>query len=313
MKLPARRPESGDNRAKKAPADGSDLGKYSDTPQAAGRFFAQRLIMKPYVWALLSVHVHGERHLDDLETPFIAIANHSSHLDAVLIFGALPRRLSRNLAAGAAADYFFNEKLKSLGTRLFFNAYPVDRGGMRGHQGMSGRLLDDGVPLLIFPEGTRSRTGAMASFKSGVAALSIQHEVPVLPIALVGSYAAMPYGQKAPLSGRPDVHVVFGTPQRALPAETVPRYTERLYNNVVELHDTTARAYGMPTQADFHRSVALKAAAKKAERAREQAEEAERAREQAEQTEAAEQAEATEQADAEQAPAEGDGVRPPER
>lgn len=242
-----------------------DLGKYSDAPQRAGRFVAQHLVMKPYIWSALSVHVHGERHLSGLDAPFIAIGNHSSHLDTTVIFGALPRRLSRNLAAGAAADYFFKEKTKSIGTRLFFNAYPIDRGGMKGHAGLSGRLLDEGVPLLIYPEGTRSRTGAMAKFKTGVAALSIQHGVPVLPIALVGAYAAMPYGQKLPVPGRPHVHVVFGNPQRALPGETVPRYTERLYNNVIELHDTTARAYGMPTQADFQRSVALRAAAKRAQ------------------------------------------------
>lgn len=243
------------------------LTRYTDTPNAVGRFVAQNFIMKPYVWSALTVHVHGERNLDTLSTPFVVIANHSSHADTPLIHGALPRRLGRNLATGAAADYFFKQKVKALGTKLFFNAYPVDRGGMRGHAGMSGKLLDAGVPLLIYPEGTRSRTGAMSRFKNGVAALSIQHNVPVLPVALVGSYAAMPYGQKLPVGGRPDVHVVFGLPERALPGETVPRLSERLYNKVVELHDTTARAYGMPTQEDFHRAVALKRAAEKAQRA----------------------------------------------
>lgn len=243
------------------PEDADDLGKYSATPQALARRVAQQFVMKPYVWSALSVNVHGERHLDDLQAPFIIVANHSSHVDTTVIFGSLPRRLSRNLAAGAAADYFFKQKIKSLPTRLFFNAYPIDRGGMRAHQGMSGKLLDEGVPLLIYPEGTRSRTGAMAKFKNGVAALSIQHDVPVLPIALVGAYAAMPYGQNLPVPGRPPVHIVFGNPQRALPGESAPRYTERLYNKVVELHDTTARAYGMPTQADFQRQVALRAAA----------------------------------------------------
>ena len=242
-----------------------DLGKYSDLPQAAGRFVAQQMVMKPYVWSALRVHTHGERHLDGVEAPFLVIANHSSHLDTPLIYGALPRRMSRNLAAGAAADYFFQQKLRSLPTRLFFNAYPVDRGGMRAHRGMSGKLLDDGIPLLIFPEGTRSRTGAMSKFKSGVASLSAQHDLPVVPIALVGAYAAMPNGAKLPVAGRPDVHVVFGTPLKTHPGESVPAFNERLYRYVVELHDTTARAYGMPTQADFHRAVALRAAAQKSQ------------------------------------------------
>jgi 1-acyl-sn-glycerol-3-phosphate acyltransferase len=245
-----------------------DLGKYSAAVPAASRFVAQNLIMKPYVWSALSVHIHGLHHLDDVTEPFVVIANHSSHLDAVLIFGSLPRRLSRNLSAGAAADYFFTHKLKSLGTRLFFNAYPVDRGGMRAHRGISGQLLDEGVPLLIFPEGTRSRTGAMARFKTGPAGLSIKHDVPVLPVALVGAYAAMPYGAKLPVPGRPHVHVVFGRPQTVQAGETMSDYSERLYRYVVELHDTTARAYGMPTQADFARAVALRKAAKAAKTAK---------------------------------------------
>lgn len=237
-----------------------DLGKYSDAPQASARFVAQKLIMKPYIWSALRVHTHQERYLDDLQAPFIVIANHSSHLDATLIFGALPQRLSRNLAAGAAADYFFESKAKALSTRLFFNTYPVDRGGMRAHRGMSSRLLNDGVPILLFPEGTRSRTGAMARFKSGVAQLSISHSVPILPIALVGAYAAMPYGAKVPVSGRPNVHVVFGHPMSAAPGELANQFTERLYRTVVEMHDSTARAYSMPTQTDFARAVALRAA-----------------------------------------------------
>ena len=54
-----------------------------------------------------------------------------------------------------------------------------------------------------------------------------------------------------------------GNPQRARGGETIADFSERMYRYVVELHDTTARAYGMPTQADFHRAVALRAAASK--------------------------------------------------
>ena len=54
-----------------------DLGKFSAVGPAAPRFVAQQLIMKPYIWSVLSVHQHGMRHLDDLEAPFIVIGNHS--------------------------------------------------------------------------------------------------------------------------------------------------------------------------------------------------------------------------------------------
>lgn len=239
--------------------------RYTSPLPGAARFAAQHLVMKPYMWSAVTVHIHGRRNLDSLKAPFVAVANHSSHLDAPLIFGALPRRLSKNLSAGAASDYFFQSWYKALPTTLFFNSFPVERQGARNRRGMAGVLLSEGVPLLIFPEGTRSRTGAMARFTPGAAALSISRNAPILPIALVGAYAAMPYGQNVPVAGRPHVHIVFGRPLRAAPGEIAHQFAERIYRYVVEMHDTTARAYGMPTQADFHRAVALRTAA--AERA----------------------------------------------
>ncbi len=101
----------------------------------------------------------------------------------------------------------------------------------------------------------------MARFTPGAAALSISRNVPLLPIALVGAYAAMPYGANVPVPGRPHVHIVFGRPLRAAPGEIAHQFAERINRYVVEMHDTTARAYGMPTQADFHRAVALRTAA----------------------------------------------------
>lgn len=242
--------------------------QYSAALPAGARLISQHLIMKPFIWSLVSVHVHGMRNVESLEPPFVVIANHSSHLDAPLVFGALPRRLSRNLAAATAGDYFFNDWYKALPTKLFFNSFPVVRQGQSkqaGQRGLASRLVEDGVPILIFPEGTRSRTGAMANFTPGAAALSISRNVPVLPIALVGAYAAMPYGVTLPVSGRPDVHVVIGRPLRATPSEIAVKFSERLRRYVVEMHDTTARAYGLPTQDDFSRAVALRTAAAKPE------------------------------------------------
>ncbi|MDR3070707.1 MAG: 1-acyl-sn-glycerol-3-phosphate acyltransferase [Propionibacteriaceae bacterium] len=240
---------------------GQDTGKYSGMPQVAARFVAQRILMKSYFASSVDAHVHGRENLTQLKAPFIAIGNHTSHLDACMIFCSLPWRLSSNLASGAAADYFFSSWYKAFATRLFFNTYPVEREGLRNRKGLSGELLSAGVPLLLFPEGTRSRTGAMGSFKPGAAALSISRNVPILPIALVGNYAAMPYGTPTPVSGRPPVHVVFGRPMKAGPAEVALQFSERLRRYIIELHDTTARAYDMPTQADYDRAVALRTAA----------------------------------------------------
>jgi 1-acyl-sn-glycerol-3-phosphate acyltransferase len=230
-----------------------DPAHYRSKVREVERFFAQDILLKSTVWTLCKVEVHGVELLDNVTEPFIVVANHSSHFDAPLVFGALPHRLSKNVATGAAADYFFDKKFKGAVTGLFFNAYPIERKGLRTRRGLTGQLLDEGIPLLIFPEGTRSRTGAMAPFKPGVAALSISHNVPVIPVALVGAYAAWPRTRGLPPTNHPEVHVVFGHPLTPMPSETAHAFAQRMRNVIVELYDSTAKAYGMPTLDDYER------------------------------------------------------------
>jgi len=168
------------------------------------------------------------------------VSNHASHLDAPLIIGALPHRLSRYVAAGAAADYFFDVRWRKGLTALFFNAFPVDRTGLRGKRGLATTLLDNGVPLLLFPEGTRSRTGEIGDFKPGAAALCKSRDVPCLPVAIVGANEAMPYGKSWPERGRPPVYVTFGEPLRAADDESAMDFSDRIAKEVRGLVD-----YGM--------------------------------------------------------------------
>lgn len=170
----------------------SSRRRYTSPIHAGARFVAQRGLLKPLVWRLATVTVLGRENLAGLSGPFVMVSNHSSHLDAPLLMGSLPPKLSRYVAAGAAADYFFDVWWRKGLTALFFNAFPVDRTGLRGKRGMATSLLDDGVPLLLFPEGTRSRTGEMGNFKPGAAALCISRDVPCLPVGIVGASDAMP-------------------------------------------------------------------------------------------------------------------------
>lgn len=206
--------------------------RYTSPLHAGARFVAQRLLMKPLIWRLATVTVLGREHLDSLSGPYVVVSNHASHLDAPLIIGALPSRLSRYVAAGAAADYFFDVWWRKGLTALFFNAFPVDRTGLRGKQGLATTLLDGGIPLLLFPEGTRSRTGEMGSFKPGAAALCKSRDVPCLPVAIVGANEAMPYGKSWPESGRPPIYVVFGEPLRAEDGESAKGFSDRIAKEV---------------------------------------------------------------------------------
>lgn len=251
--------------------------RYTSKIQATTRQSAQMLLLKPTLMRLLRVRVHGLNNLSSVEGAFIVFANHSSHLDAPLILSTLPSRLSKRVATGAAGDHFFGNWFKSASMALFMNGFPIDRGkGGKGRRGMSGQLLSDGVPLLLFPEGTRSRTGAMGPFVPGVASLCISRGVPALPVALVGAYEAWPSKQNHLPKGRPEVHVVYGRPMHPLPGEIAHEFNERMRRQILELHDTTARAYGKKTLAEYARSVALERAQQSeistlAEDAREQA------------------------------------------
>ncbi|WP_284298184.1 lysophospholipid acyltransferase family protein [Homoserinibacter gongjuensis] len=189
------------------------------------RFVAQRGILKPVTWSVVKVTVVGRRKLRDVPRAFVVVANHSSHLDAPLILGALPRRLARYLAAGAAADYFFDVWWRRGLTALFFNAFPVDRKGVNQRAVSAKTLLERGVPLLVFPEGTRSKNGEMGHFKQGAASLAIATDVPCLPVALIGAGIAHPRGSSWPKPGRLPVGVVFGAPMRAEPGR--PRWRSR--------------------------------------------------------------------------------------
>jgi len=212
--------------------------RFTSPSVAAVRFVAQRGLLRPLVWRLVRVSVHGLDDIAQLDAPFIAVANHSSHLDAPLVIGALPRRLSRFLAAGAAADYFFDVQWRKWLTTLFFNAFAIERNAEGKRGGSSKALLERGVPLLIFPEGGRSKTGQMGRFKSGAAALSMATKVPCLPIALVGASDAMPRGVNWPKNGRYPVAVVFGAPMLAAPGETAENFSTRLADEVRRLHQS---------------------------------------------------------------------------
>lgn len=200
------------------------------------RFVVQRMLLKSLVWVLTTVEVRSDPAARRLSGAFLVVANHASHLDTPLLMGALPRRLTRYLAAGAAADYFFEVRWRKLLTSLAFNTFPVDRTGARAHSGTAKRLLQRGVPLLIFPEGGRSATGQMGAFKPGAAALAITCDVPCLPVAIVGTHEAMPRGKNWPVRGRPPVVVSVGAPVWAQPGETAAAFTERLAVEVRRLH-----------------------------------------------------------------------------
>src|SRR3954470_24692531 len=104
---------------------------------------------------------------------FVMVANHSSHLDALCLLAALPLGKLHRAFPAAAKDYFFLSAPRILLAAVVVNALPFERrtSARQGLAVCAELLRDPGNVLIIFPEGTRSRTGAIQEFKSGIGAL----------------------------------------------------------------------------------------------------------------------------------------------
>lgn len=135
--------------------------------------------------------------------PRIYFANHSSHLDFVVIWAALPARLRDRARPVAAADYWLAGPVRRwLATRVF-HAVLVPRGKLhRGDDpvGLMAAVLDEGNDLILFPEGTRSADGQVTDFRPGLHALACRHpDAQLVPVHLENLSRILPKGEILPL------------------------------------------------------------------------------------------------------------------
>ena len=129
-------------------------------------------------------------------TNYLVVANHGSHLDMGLVKMALGDA-GANLVALAAADYFFDNRVKRTFFGNFTNLVPMERrGSLRESLDRAAGLLDQGYSVLVFPEGTRSRSGRIHEFRRGFAHLAFRCRVGVLPMHL-DTWGAFPPGAVA--------------------------------------------------------------------------------------------------------------------
>jgi 1-acyl-sn-glycerol-3-phosphate acyltransferase len=202
----------------------------------AAREVTAWLIGPVVVWLLHGPAVRGRENLRFLEHPFLICPSHASHFDFSAVRLALRTRHRQRIAAAVAEDYFTVSPI-----RWFFaawlGAFAFNRTGRGGHQTIDNalRLLDAGWSVLIFPEGTRSRTGVMAPFRPGIGLIAVKSGRQVLPVRIVGIHRVLPPGARRP--HRAPVEVRFGPPLRAESGEDARAFTARLEAAVRELGD----------------------------------------------------------------------------
>jgi 1-acyl-sn-glycerol-3-phosphate acyltransferase len=129
----------------------------------------------------------------------IYFANHSSHLDTILLWAALPKWLRRATHPVAAKDYWGSNALKRYIATNVLNAVLLDRGGGSDPLGPLREVLERGESLIIFPEGTRRNARLPGPFKSGLFHLARAFpEVQLVPVYLENLSRAYPKGAIVP-------------------------------------------------------------------------------------------------------------------
>lgn len=154
------------------------------------------------------VTVSGREHLPKPEEPVVIVANHESMADIWAMYETKAefRWLSK-------AEVFAYPIIGS--TMRWARYVPIKRGDKESHAKaleQSEHTLDQGVCMLYFPEGTRSKTGELRPFKTGAFRLAEQKNLPILPIAISGTRDLMPKGSILP--GRAAVHLNILPPMK---------------------------------------------------------------------------------------------------
>lgn len=160
----------------------------------------------------------GLEHLNIHDPPVIFASNHQSHVDTHVILDVLPKHLRKRTAVAAAFDHFADSDGTSKRKRMIqflvaaiWHAFGIERvrspiSSIRTMQ----NLLHKEWSIVIYPEGTRSRTGAIAPFKPGLALIAKKSNRPVIPVCVQGGLTVLPEATYIPRSGK--MKVSFGEP-----------------------------------------------------------------------------------------------------
>jgi 1-acyl-sn-glycerol-3-phosphate acyltransferase len=169
------------------------------------------------------VKVAGLDRLEPRKT-YVFVSNHQSIYDIPILFWSLPYQL-RIIAKESLGNFpFLGWHLKRTGHMLVDRSRP-DRSKIFG---WASRLTANGLSLIVFPEGTRSRDGRVARFKGGSFYLALEAGLPIVPLSVVGSRHVMLKGRLATYPGEVRLIVHEPIPTEGLAGSDPKAFGERV-------------------------------------------------------------------------------------
>ena len=196
--------------------------------------------MSKVIW---NIQVSGSDNIPS-SGPFILCSNHESHLDSFWITSCLPSKLRDQCCCLAKKEHFqtaigrvFTHLMGAIATDRNGDGLPALKKGIA--------VLQQLRPLLIHPEGTRTRTGKLLPFRRGISKLAFATNTPVIPIKIIGAGVIFPPDKLIPSLfdwsnfKRFELQIIFGPPialtakEHNLAEEN--QFTEGLQNAVASL------------------------------------------------------------------------------
>ena len=201
----------------------------------------QQTLAHAYIYRELknkvTVRVKGLEILEQIEGPCIFVANHLSNLDGIVLTRLLKKKFDPYFVAGIKlSNDNFTIFFKNLIKTIDIKPNTADIESIKNII----NTLKGGESVMMFPEGTRSRTGRMIEAKKGITLIARMAKVPIVPIALMGTEKVVPIDK----SGQMDkeriikgaVDVVIGKPfylAKKHPDEDKHEYDERAMKDLM--------------------------------------------------------------------------------
>ena len=133
----------------------------------------------------------------------VYFANHTSHLDAVVIWSALPQQIRNLTRPVGAKDYWCAGRIRRYMANRVFNALLIDRTEIKVHQSpvdLIIREIGHRYSLIVFPEGGRSAGGEIGEFKSGLYYLCKKRpDLELIPVHIDNMNRILPRGEVLPV------------------------------------------------------------------------------------------------------------------
>lgn len=165
-------------------------------PHAVQVFWSRSIIRL----LLVPITVTGQENIQKGQS-YVFVSNHQSFLDVFAIYGWLPANFKWLMKKELRRVPFVGFACKVAGHIFVDRANPV--AALHSIKEIEAEL-QNGVSTVIFPEGTRTKTGEMGRFKRGAFQVALDLHLPIIPISLTGCYEAMPRGT---YYARPHSHI----------------------------------------------------------------------------------------------------------